>query len=171
MVVTTTWEGIYAAAAVAVDITVIVPPGRPNPSAFEPAPEQLAPAAGADFLLYSQAEPFAQQARDVASSETDAIVVDTDNTAANVVAEVARLGALFGTTETANTWVEEFEAAVDGFEAEIHSQIGADEPVVAASSTPLGSPPWSPAGSRPPGRRHRPRAPSGCSRFSNHRSC
>lgn len=132
VVVTTAWEGMYAAAAGAVDITVIVPPETPNPSDFEPSPEQLSSAAEADFLLYSQAEPFAQQARDAASSATDAIAVNTDNTAANVIAEVTRLGVLFGTTETASAWVEKFEAAMAGFASEIHSQIGADEPVVAA---------------------------------------
>ncbi|MDA1362510.1 hypothetical protein O1R50_23005 [Glycomyces luteolus] len=132
VVVTTAWEGMYAAAAGAVDITVIVPPGTPNPPVFEPSPEQLATATGADFLLYSQAERFAQQARDAAGSEADAITIKTDNTAANVIAEVTRLGALFGTTDTALAWVEEFEAAVAGFQSEIDSQIGADEPVVVA---------------------------------------
>lgn len=133
VVVTTTWQGMFAAAAGAVDITVIVPPGTPNPSTFDPASADLASAEGADFVLYGESEPFAPRVLEAAGDGADPIAINPDNAVANVVTEVTRLGALFGTSEDAGAWIEEFEAAVAGFKEELDAQVGADEPVVAGT--------------------------------------
>ena len=124
VVASTTWQGMFAAAAGAESITVIVPPSAQHAAEYDPTPSDLTKLSGADFVLYSDFESFVPTLTEAADADAELIAVNADNTPENVIAEVTRLGEAFGTTEKAETWVVEFETALDEFRDEIHTALG-----------------------------------------------
>lgn len=124
VVASTTWQGMFAAAAGAESITVIVPPSAQHAAEYDPTPNDLTKLSGADFVLYSDFESFVPTLTDAADADAELIAVNADNTPENVIAEVTRLGEAFGTTEKAETWIVEFETALDEFRDEIHTALG-----------------------------------------------
>ncbi|MEJ8655785.1 metal ABC transporter solute-binding protein, Zn/Mn family [Streptomyces sp. MS1.AVA.4] len=108
VVVTTTWEGAFAKAAGAEDVTVIVPQSVHHAPDYDPKPSDLAAVAKADFVLYAPFEPYAEKIKEAAGSKAELVEVNLDNDADKVNAEVARLGKLFGTEDAAATWKTTF---------------------------------------------------------------
>ncbi|GGY72986.1 metal ABC transporter solute-binding protein, Zn/Mn family [Streptomyces omiyaensis] len=104
VVATTTWEGAFAKAAGAEDVTVIVPRSVHHAPDYDPKPSDLAAVAQADFVLYAPFEPYAAKIREAAGSKARLVEVNLDNDPARAKAEVERLGALFGTEDTASRW-------------------------------------------------------------------
>ncbi|MFJ7958957.1 metal ABC transporter solute-binding protein, Zn/Mn family [Streptomyces sp. NPDC096319] len=109
VVVTTTWEGAFARAAGAEDVTVIVPRSVHHAPDYDPKPSDLAAVAGADFVLYAPFEPYAAKIKEAAGSKAKLVEVDLDNDADTVRAEVTRLAGLFGTAGEAATWRAGFD--------------------------------------------------------------
>lgn len=110
VVTTTTWEGAFAKAAGAEDVKVIVPQSVHHAPDYDPKPSDLAAVGKADFVLYAPFEPYAAKIKEAAGSKAELVEVDLDNDADKVKAEVARLGALFGTEESAAKWAASFDA-------------------------------------------------------------
>ncbi|MFE5908140.1 metal ABC transporter solute-binding protein, Zn/Mn family [Streptomyces wedmorensis] len=104
VVVTTTWEGAFAKAAGAEDITVIVPQSVHHAPDYDPKPSDLAAVAKADFVLYAPFEPYASKIKEAAGSKAKLVEVNLDNDPVKAGAEVERLGGLFGTKDTASRW-------------------------------------------------------------------
>ncbi|MEU8776953.1 zinc ABC transporter substrate-binding protein [Streptomyces sp. NPDC048606] len=109
VVVTTTWEGAFAKAAGAEDVKVIVPQSVHHAPDYDPKPSDLAAVGKADFVLYAPFEPYAAKIKEAAGSKAKLVEVDLDNDADKVKAEVARLGALFGTEAAAAKWSAAFD--------------------------------------------------------------
>ncbi|MFC9592146.1 metal ABC transporter solute-binding protein, Zn/Mn family [Streptomyces sp. NPDC056944] len=109
VVVTTTWEGAFARAAGAEDVTVIVPRSVHHAPDYDPKPSDLAAVAGADFVLYAPFEPYAAKIKEAAGSKAKLVEVNLDNDADKVRAEVTRLAGLFGTKDAAATWQAGFD--------------------------------------------------------------
>ncbi len=107
---TTTWEGAFAKAAGAGDVTVLVPASVGHAPDYEPKPSDLAAVAAADFVLYAPFEPYAEQIKEAAGSKAELVEVGLDNDPAKVRAEVKRLAALFGTENDAVAWQRKFDA-------------------------------------------------------------
>ncbi|MYV64806.1 ABC transporter substrate-binding protein [Streptomyces sp. SID2131] len=112
VVATTTWEGAFARAAGAEDVTVIVPQSVHHAPDYDPKPSDLAAIAKADFVLYAPFEPYAAQIKEAAGSKAELVEVNLDNEPAKAAAEVARLGGLFGTKEAAGQWKTRLDGEV-----------------------------------------------------------
>ncbi|MEG3627862.1 metal ABC transporter solute-binding protein, Zn/Mn family [Streptomyces poriticola] len=110
VVATTTWEGAFAKAAGAEDVTVIVPSSAQHAPDYDPKPSDLAAVAEADFVLYAPFEPYAAKIKEAAGSDAELVEVDLDNAAGRASAEVTRLGGLFGTEDAAARWNASFES-------------------------------------------------------------
>nr|WSX50652.1 metal ABC transporter substrate-binding protein [Streptomyces sp. NBC_00974] len=110
VVVTTTWEGAFAKAAGAEDVKVIVPQSVHHAPDYDPKPSDLAAVGKADFVLYAPFEPYAAKIKEAAGSKAELVEVNLDNDTDKVKAEVARLGKLFGTEDTAAQWTAAFDA-------------------------------------------------------------
>ncbi|MFE6490662.1 ABC transporter substrate-binding protein [Streptomyces sp. NPDC057748] len=124
VVVTTTWEGALAKAAGAENVKVIVPQSVQHAPDYDPKPSDLTAVAGADFVLYAPFEPYAGKIKEAAGSKAELVEVNLDNDAAKVNAEVAKLGALFGTEGAAAKWT----AAFDNEYAKLSQDLKADWP-------------------------------------------
>ncbi|MGW7200867.1 metal ABC transporter solute-binding protein, Zn/Mn family [Streptomyces chryseus] len=109
VVVTTTWEGAFAKAAGAEKVKVIVPQSVHHAPDYDPKPSDLAAVAEADFVLYAPFEPYVEKIKEAAGSQAELVEVNLDNDADKVKAEVARLGALFGTEDAATKWKTTFD--------------------------------------------------------------
>lgn len=131
VVATTTWEGAFAVAAGAEDVTVIVPQSVHHAPDYDPKPSDLTAVAAADFVLYAPFEPYAAQIKDAAGSDAELVEVDLANDADRVRAEVARLGQLFGTEAAARTWTEEFDTAYAGLAERLATARPGGEPPTA----------------------------------------
>ncbi|MER7764329.1 zinc ABC transporter substrate-binding protein [Streptomyces sp. NPDC097619] len=110
VVVTTTWEGAFAKAAGAEDVTVIVPQSVHHAPDYDPKPSDLAAVAKADFVLYAPFEPYAAKIKEAAGSSAKLVEVGLDNDPDKVKAEVDKLAALFGTRTAATAWKAGFDA-------------------------------------------------------------
>ncbi|MFF0430999.1 metal ABC transporter solute-binding protein, Zn/Mn family [Streptomyces sp. NPDC004327] len=131
VVVTTTWEGAFAKAAGAEDVTVIVPRSVHHAPDYDPKPSDLAAVARADFVLYAPFEPYAAKIKEAAGSKARLVEVNLDNEPARASAEITRLGGLFGTKGAA----ERFTARLDGEVARLNGELesawpGGKSPVV-----------------------------------------
>ncbi|MEV8628038.1 zinc ABC transporter substrate-binding protein [Streptomyces sp. NPDC051079] len=121
VVATTTWEGAFARAAGAEDVTVIVPRSVHHAPDYDPKPSDLAAVAGADFVLYAPFEPYAAKIKEAAGSKARLVEVNLDNEPGKAAAEVARLGALFGTKEAAAHWKTGLDAEVARLRGELRA--------------------------------------------------
>ncbi|MDA0567446.1 zinc ABC transporter substrate-binding protein [Streptomonospora sp. S1-112] len=124
VVATTTWQAAFARAAGAQDVTVIVPASVQHAPDYEPRPSDLAAVAGAEFVLYSPFESFAEQITEAAGADAEAVEVNADNSPDVIAAEVAELGERFGTAEAAREWLAEF----DSVRARLREDVEADWP-------------------------------------------
>lgn len=122
IVVTTTWQGAFATAAGAEDITVIVPGEVQHAPEYEPSASDLAAVAEADFILYSPFETFAEQITEAAGADAETVELDVDNDPSVVTSEVTRLAELFDTVERAETWLEEFDQERERISSELQDQ-------------------------------------------------
>ncbi|MFB6838714.1 metal ABC transporter solute-binding protein, Zn/Mn family [Streptomyces sp. NPDC056361] len=135
VVVTTTWEGAFAKAAGAEDVTVIVPQSVHHAPDYDPKPSDLAAVANADFVLYAPFEPYAAKIKEAAGSKAKLVEVNLDNDPAKAGAEITRLGGLFGTKEAA----AQFKTRLDGDVAELNRELtsawpGGKSPVVVSQA-------------------------------------
>ncbi|MGW8765631.1 metal ABC transporter solute-binding protein, Zn/Mn family [Streptomyces sp. NPDC055815] len=131
VVVTTTWEGAFAKAAGAKDVTVIVPQSVHHAPDYDPKPSDLAAVAGADFVLYAPFEPYAAKIKEAAGSKAKLVEVNLDNDADKVRAEVTRLAGLFGTGDAAAKWRTGFDSEYARLNKELKSAWpGGRSPVV-----------------------------------------
>ncbi|MFD5328204.1 metal ABC transporter solute-binding protein, Zn/Mn family [Streptomyces sp. NPDC127092] len=121
VVATTTWEGAFAKAAGAEDVTVIVPRSVHHAPDYDPKPSDLAAVAEADFVLYAPFEPYAGKIKEAAGSKARLVEVNLDNDPARAGAEVARLGALFGTKDAAGRWKTRLDGEVARLNGELRS--------------------------------------------------
>ncbi|MFF8833473.1 metal ABC transporter solute-binding protein, Zn/Mn family [Streptomyces sp. NPDC015131] len=119
VVVTTTWEGAFAKAAGAEDVTVIVPQSVHHAPDYDPKPSDLAAVAEADFVLYAPFEPYAEKIKEAAGSDAELVEVALDNDAAKVKAEVKRLAGKFGTEKAASGWTAAFDTEYAKLGAEL----------------------------------------------------
>ncbi|GGT14617.1 metal ABC transporter solute-binding protein, Zn/Mn family [Streptomyces purpureus] len=119
VVATTTWEGAFAKAAGAEDVTVIVPQSVHHAPDYDPKPSDLAAVAEADFVLYAPFEPYAEKIKEAAGSKAKLIEVGLDNDAGKVNAEVTRLGKEFGTEDAAARWQKTFSAEYTKLQGEL----------------------------------------------------
>ncbi|MCX4984718.1 metal ABC transporter solute-binding protein, Zn/Mn family [Streptomyces sp. NBC_00572] len=124
VVVTTTWEGAFAKAAGAEDVTVIVPRSVHHAPDYDPKPSDLAAVAKADFVLYAPFEPYASKIKEAAGSKAKLVEVNLDNDPAKAGAEVVRLGGLFGTRDSAARW----RTSLDGEIAKLNGELKAAWP-------------------------------------------
>ncbi|MFG2833382.1 metal ABC transporter solute-binding protein, Zn/Mn family [Streptomyces zaomyceticus] len=131
VVATTTWEGAFAKAAGAEDVTVIVPQSVHHAPDYDPRPSDLAAVAKADFVLYAPFEPYAAKIKEAAGSKAKLVEVNLDNDPAKAGAEVARLGELFGTKDAASRWKAGLDTEVAKLNGELKSAWpGGRSPVV-----------------------------------------
>lgn len=132
VVATTSWQGAFAKAAGATDITVIAPSSSQHAAEYDPTPSDLTAVKNAGFVLYSDFESFAPQVTESAAADATTIEVNADNAPQNIVDEVARLGRTFGTEEASQKWIAQFEAAVAEIETQIREALGdrGDPPIV-----------------------------------------
>ncbi|MFG3041359.1 metal ABC transporter solute-binding protein, Zn/Mn family [Streptomyces sp. NPDC048330] len=121
VVVTTTWEGAFAKAAGAEDITVIVPQSVHHAPDYDPKPSDLAAVAKADFVLYAPFEPYAAKIKEAAGSKAELVEVNLDNDPAKAGAEIARLGGLFGTKDAADRFKTRLDTEVTRLNGELKS--------------------------------------------------
>lgn len=121
VVATTSWEAAFARAAGATDVTVIVPSSIKHAPDYDPKPSDLAAVTEADFVLYARFEGFAGKITEAAGSAARTVAVNLDNSRAAVVAEVQRLGDLFGTRAAADTWLHDFGGEYDRLAAEVRA--------------------------------------------------
>ncbi|WP_282697226.1 zinc ABC transporter substrate-binding protein [Streptomyces sp. CC208A] len=119
VVATTTWEGAFAKAAGAEDVTVIVPQSVHHAPDYDPKPSDLAAVAQADFVLYAPFEPYAAKIKEAAGSKAKLIEVNLDNDPAKAGAEVTRLGDLFGTKDAAGQWKTRLDGEVKKLNGEL----------------------------------------------------
>ncbi|MEU0403516.1 zinc ABC transporter substrate-binding protein [Streptomyces sp. NPDC006197] len=119
VVTTTTWEGAFAKAAGAEDVTVIVPQSVHHAPDYDPKPSDLAAVAKADFVLYAPFEPYAAQIKEAAGSKAKLVEVNLDNDPAKAGAEVTRLGGLFGTKAAAGQWKSRLDGEVKKLNGEL----------------------------------------------------
>ncbi|MEU9861969.1 zinc ABC transporter substrate-binding protein [Streptomyces sp. NPDC047971] len=119
VVVTTTWEGAFAKAAGAEDITVIVPQSVHHAPDYDPKPSDLAAVAKADFVLYAPFEPYAAKIKEAAGSKAKLVEVNLDNDPAKAGAEITRLGGLFGTKDAASQWKTRLDGEVTKLNGEL----------------------------------------------------
>ncbi len=128
VVASTTWTGAFAKLAGATDIDVIAPTSVLHPPDYDPKPSDLAAAADADVVVYAEFESFATRLTEAAGGDAVLFPLTLENTAATIEAEVLRLAAQLGTTETA-------QANLDALLPEL-AALGAD----AASNVPTAAP-------------------------------
>ncbi|MFD9907603.1 metal ABC transporter solute-binding protein, Zn/Mn family [Streptomyces sp. NPDC059063] len=121
VVATTTWEGAFAKAAGAKDVTVLVPPSTHHAPDYDPKPSDLAAVAKADFVLYAPFEPYAGKIKDAAGSKAELVKVNLDNDADKAGREVTRLGGLFGTESAAARWKTSFDREYAKLSADLKS--------------------------------------------------
>ncbi|MFJ9434419.1 metal ABC transporter solute-binding protein, Zn/Mn family [Streptomyces sp. NPDC101490] len=121
VVATTTWEGAFARAAGAEDVTVLVPPSVRHAPDYEPKPSDLAAVAKADFVLYAPFEPYAAKIKEAAGSRAKLVEVGLDNDPAKAGAEVLRLGGLFGTEDDAARWKDRLDGEVTRLNGELRA--------------------------------------------------
>lgn len=133
VVATTAWEGAFAKAAGIKDVKVIVPQSVHHAPDYDPKPSDLAAVAGADFVLYAPFEPYASKIKDAAGSKAKLVEVNLDNDADKAVAEVVRLGKVFGTQPAAAQWKTSFDAEYGRLKQDVKSAWpGGKAPVVVA---------------------------------------
>jgi zinc transport system substrate-binding protein len=130
VVAASTWEAAFARAAGATDITVIVPPGVHHAPDYDPKPSDLAAVAAADIVLHADFGGFAGRLKEAAGSDAQVIEVKLDNTPDRVKAEVARLGAAFGTGAAAKSWTAAFDAEY----AALKRKLSGKSPVIVAQA-------------------------------------
>ncbi|MFC9797396.1 metal ABC transporter solute-binding protein, Zn/Mn family [Streptomyces sp. NPDC127584] len=121
VVVTTTWEGAFAKAAGAEDVTVIVPQSVHHAPDYDPKPSDLAAVAKADFVLYAPFEPYAAKIKEAAGSKARLVEVNLDNDPVKAAAEVTRLGGLFNTKDAAARFKTRLDAEVADLNGELRS--------------------------------------------------
>lgn len=127
VVASTTWIGALAKAAGAEDITVIAPADLQHQSDYDPKPSDLALLADADFVLLAGFEGFADRLTDAVGSDAEVVQVEAVNTLDSIHSEVDKLAGLFGTKDTADAWIADFDARV----AELRQQIDDARPTPA----------------------------------------
>ncbi|MEU6756541.1 zinc ABC transporter substrate-binding protein [Streptomyces sp. NPDC046685] len=121
VVVTTTWEGAFAKAAGAEDITVIVPQSVHHAPDYDPKPSDLAAVAKADFVLYAPFEPYAAKIKEAAGSKAKLVEVNLDNDPDKVKAEVDKLAGMFGTKDAATAWKTGFDTEYTKLNKEVQA--------------------------------------------------
>lgn len=131
VVAASAWEGAFAKAAGAKNVTVIVPAGVKHAPDYDPKPSDLIAVGKAQFVLYAEFEGFAGRIKEAAGSDAKTVSVTLDNSPANVAVEVRRLAGLFGTTPAAEKWLGEFDAQYRTLSAEFRAaRHGRARPVV-----------------------------------------
>jgi zinc transport system substrate-binding protein len=108
VVASTSWVGALAKAAGATDITVVAPANVQHPPDYDPKPSDLAAVAGADYILYAEFDGFAAKLKDAAGGSGKLVPVLLENTPGKITSEVTRLADMFGTADTAKTWLATF---------------------------------------------------------------
>ncbi|GAA0675618.1 MULTISPECIES: metal ABC transporter solute-binding protein, Zn/Mn family [Streptomyces] len=121
VVATTSWEGAFAKAAGAEDVTVIVPESVQHAPDYDPKPSDLAAVADADFVLYAPFEPYAEKFKEAAGGDAELVEVNLDNDADKAKAEVTRLGKMFGTEDTAAGWITSFDTEYGKLQKDLKS--------------------------------------------------
>ncbi|KJY42867.1 ABC transporter substrate-binding protein [Streptomyces sp. NRRL B-1568] len=110
VVATTTWEGALAKAAGAEDVKVIVPSSVQHAPDYDPRASDLTAVAHADYVLYAPFEPYAKKLKAAAGTHAKLVELDLDNDAGKTMAEVMRLGGVFGTQSAAAKWNNSFKS-------------------------------------------------------------
>lgn len=138
VVAATSWEAAFATAAGATDVHVIVPDSITHAPDYDPKPSDLAAVAQADVVLYARFEGFAGKLEEAAGSSARTLAVELDNDRDNVVAEVRRLGDLFGTRPAADAWLYAFTSEYDRLAAEVKAAWRGGRPPTAVAQTFVG---------------------------------
>ncbi|MEV1011965.1 zinc ABC transporter substrate-binding protein [Streptomyces sp. NPDC049881] len=128
VVATTTWQGAFARAAGAEDVTVVVPASAQHAPDYDPRPSDLVAVAEADFVLYAPYEPYAGQITEAAGADAELVEMAPDNDPETVNAEVTRLGELFGTQDAAAAWLSGFEEEYQELGATVRAAWPGDTP-------------------------------------------
>ena len=135
IVASTSWVAAFAKAAGATDITVIAPSNIQHPPDYDPKPSDLAAVSSADYVLLAGFEGFARRMQEaVGNDSAKLITVATDNSPEAIHKEVARLGQLFGTPDTAKAYLDDFDKQYAQLSGEVKTSIGAHKPVVVAQA-------------------------------------
>ncbi|MEV7796265.1 zinc ABC transporter substrate-binding protein [Streptomyces sp. NPDC087512] len=121
VVATTSWEGAFAKAAGAKDVTVIVPESVQHAPDYDPKPSDLTAVADADFVLYAPFEPYAEKFKEAAGGDAELVEVNLDNDADKAKVEVTRLGAMFGTEAAAAEWITSFDTEYGKLQKDLKS--------------------------------------------------
>jgi zinc transport system substrate-binding protein len=119
VVASTSWVAAFAEAAGATDVRVIAPASVQHPPDYDPRPGDLAAAADADYVLFSEFDGFAARIQEAAAGG-ELVPVQLENTPSVIRSEVTRLGELFGTQD----WLTGFDAEY----AELSGQVRAALP-------------------------------------------
>ncbi|GAB3483998.1 zinc ABC transporter substrate-binding protein [Amycolatopsis cihanbeyliensis] len=119
VVAASAWEGAFARAAGATNVTVIVPPSIKHAPDYDPKPSDLAAVAEADYVLYAPFEGFAGKLKDAAGSSAELVELKLDNARDTMTAEIRRLAGMFGTEQAAESWIGGFETEYDRLSSEV----------------------------------------------------
>ena len=111
VVASTPWVGAMARAAGAQDVVVIAPAGLVHPPDYDPRPSDLVAVLSASYVLSGGYEGFATRLAAAAAHDAARITVRTTYEPAVLEEELLRLGRLFGTLPSAQSYVIEFRLA------------------------------------------------------------
>lgn len=123
VVASTSWVGAFAKAAGVTDVTVIAPANVQHPPDYDPKPSDLVAVAKADYVLYSNFDGFAAKIKEAAGGKAKLVPVDLENTPMKIRSEVTRLGAMFGTTSVAKTWLSTFDVEYAKLSADVKAKL------------------------------------------------
>lgn len=109
VVAATGWAAAFARAAGAENVLVIAPENLQHPPDYDPKPSDLLRLRDADFIIMGGFEGFAQRLRDAAGGKALLVEVQLQNSPEVIHKEVTRLGDLFGTSNKAKLFLDNFD--------------------------------------------------------------
>jgi zinc transport system substrate-binding protein len=111
VVASTAWTSAIARAAGAGDdIIVIAPLETRRLPEYEPAPSELAAAAGASLVVFGGYEKFVQSLLDAVGRADAGLRISTDNRPINLIVETRRIAERLGTQAVQEKWAQGFKA-------------------------------------------------------------
>lgn len=118
-VAATTWSAAFVRAAGADKVSVLVPPGSPDPFGYVATEAELGPVADAEFVVVDGREALVGEITDALPTEGEIITFTLDNDPAHVKSWVLGLSERFMLGDVAQQWTERFDEALVEWEAEL----------------------------------------------------
>lgn len=110
VVASTTWTAALARAAGAQKVIALAPSALQNPATYALTAKDLEQIKAAKWVLYSGEEGFAAPLTQAAGNAPGKLLkVQTDNSPEIILAETAKLAAVFGTQAAQSAWASSFQ--------------------------------------------------------------